>query len=98
MSKVVGHFTISHKSLGELDKLMVAKKLANFGEVLDAAINYPKGTFTQVADPVYDGLGCIVEISYDFWREADLEALAKRASFNSVSEWIQGTLCGMQAA
>ncbi|MDR3616481.1 MAG: hypothetical protein P4L53_23175 [Candidatus Obscuribacterales bacterium] len=70
--------TIAHKSLERLDALIAANKWSNYGDVCSAAINYPKGTFTQVGEPVYDGQGCVVRIECEDWRDHDLEVIAQR--------------------
>ena len=83
---------LSHKILERLDARMKAQKLNNYAEVLSAAINYPRDTFQQVGEPVYDGQGCIVRLSFDDWREADFEVSAQRQKFRNVIQWFESIL------
>lgn len=62
------------------------KERKDYGAFLDAALNFPSGTFTEVGDTMADGHGICVNITFDSRLAPQLQELAGRFSIEKLFE------------
>jgi len=80
--------TFSHKALERLDAVSPGDKGSDYSSTINKLLSYPDGTFVQVGEPVYDGLGAMIRVTFPEVVEWDLEVAMKRSNHAGVGDYL----------